>query len=133
MTLEQRLEKLERENRWMRRLGAVCLAVVAAVFLMGQDKPIGLPDHVVRSLTIMDGNGKVRAWLGTMPRGGVYLSLADKDAKPRAMLATLADGATALTLKGKDGKERVALKVFGDSSPRLRLLDAKGSVIWKAP
>jgi hypothetical protein len=49
------------------------------------------------------------------------------------MLATLADGATALTLKGKDGKERVALKVFGDSSPRLRLLDAKGSVIWKAP
>jgi len=28
MTLEQRLEKLERENRWMRRIGAVGLALV---------------------------------------------------------------------------------------------------------
>jgi hypothetical protein len=36
MTTEQRLERLERENRWMRRTGAVCLAVVAAVLLMGQ-------------------------------------------------------------------------------------------------
>jgi hypothetical protein len=35
MTLEQRVEKLERENRWMRRIGAVGVAVAAAVFLEG--------------------------------------------------------------------------------------------------
>ena len=34
MTLEQRLEKLERENRWMRRIGVVAAAVAAAVFLI---------------------------------------------------------------------------------------------------
>jgi len=41
MTTEQRLERLERENRWMRRVGAVAAAVAAAVFLVGQgeEKP----------------------------------------------------------------------------------------------
>jgi hypothetical protein len=38
MTLEQRLEKVERENRWMRRIGMVAAAVAAAVFLIGQGK-----------------------------------------------------------------------------------------------
>jgi hypothetical protein len=32
MTTEQRLVRLERENKWMRRIGAVGLALVAAVF-----------------------------------------------------------------------------------------------------
>ena len=31
MTTEQRLERLERENRWMRRIGAVAVVVAAAV------------------------------------------------------------------------------------------------------
>ena len=39
MTTEQRLERLERENRWMRRFGAVGVAVAAAVFLIGQGQP----------------------------------------------------------------------------------------------
>ena len=38
MTTEQRLERLERQNRWMRRIGAVAVAVAAAVFLIGQGK-----------------------------------------------------------------------------------------------
>ncbi len=44
MTLEQRLERLERENRWMRRIGAVAVAVAAAVFLIGQGKAKELGD-----------------------------------------------------------------------------------------
>jgi len=38
MTTEQRLERLERENRWTRRIGTVGVAVVAALFLIGQGK-----------------------------------------------------------------------------------------------
>ena len=38
MTVEQRVEKLERQNKWMRRMGAVAVALVAVVFLMGQGK-----------------------------------------------------------------------------------------------
>ena len=33
MSVEERLERLERQNMWMRRLGAVGVALVAAVFL----------------------------------------------------------------------------------------------------
>ena len=36
MSVEERLERLERQNKWMRRLGAVGVAFVAVVFLMGQ-------------------------------------------------------------------------------------------------
>ena len=38
MRVEQRLERLERQNKWMRRIGTVAVALVAAVFLMGQGK-----------------------------------------------------------------------------------------------
>jgi hypothetical protein len=110
MTLEQRLERLERENRWMRRLGAVAVAVVAAVLLMGQDKAKDLPDLVVRSLTVKDKDGKVRATLATLATGSAYLRFLDKS-----------------------GKRRAALDVLNDGTPRLRLFDAKGKVIWKAP
>jgi len=56
MTTEQRLERLERENRWMRRIGAVGVAV-AAVFLIGQGKEKELPDLEGRSLSVVDTNG----------------------------------------------------------------------------
>ena len=59
MTIEQRLERLERQNRWMKRGGAVAVALVAAVFLMGQAKPKELPDLEVRSLTLKDNAGRV--------------------------------------------------------------------------
>jgi hypothetical protein len=64
MTTEQRLERLERENKWMRRIGAVAVAVFAAVFLMGQDKAKDLPDLEVRSLVVKDKDGRIRARLG---------------------------------------------------------------------
>jgi hypothetical protein len=58
MTLEQRLEKVERENRWMRRIGAVCVAVAiaaAGVFLFDRLTP----GHVeVRALTVVNPFGR---------------------------------------------------------------------------
>ena len=38
MTIEQRVAKLERQNRWMKRGGGLMLAVVACVVLMGQGR-----------------------------------------------------------------------------------------------
>ena len=58
MSVEERLEHLERRVQWMRRLGAVGVALVAAVFLMGQGKEKELPDLEVRSLTVKDEDGK---------------------------------------------------------------------------
>jgi hypothetical protein len=113
MTTEQRLERLERENRWMRRIGAVCLALVAAVFLMGQEKAKELPDLEVgslKALVLYDGNLKARATLGVALDGEAGLLLYDGNLKARAMLGTAHDG-----------------------TPGLKLFDPKGKVIWKAP
>jgi hypothetical protein len=64
MTLEQRVRKLERENRRMRRIAAVAVAVVAVVVLVGQGKEEKLPDLVVRSLTVKaDSASKTEAKL----------------------------------------------------------------------
>ena len=37
-TLARRLDKVERENRWLKRAGVVALAVIGAVVLMGQSR-----------------------------------------------------------------------------------------------
>ncbi|MHC4549797.1 MAG: hypothetical protein ACYTEZ_13575 [Planctomycetota bacterium] len=132
MTLEQRVDQLERQNRWMRRIGAVGLALVAAVLLMGQDRAKDLPDLKVRSLTVRDLGGKERAALFTAADGSPFLTLADKDGTIRAMVSSSAVGA-ALNLYDKNGKTRARLGTAADGSPSLTLYDAKDKVIWKAP
>ena len=93
MTTEQRLERLEREIRWMRRIGAVGVAVVAAVFLIGQGKTLGTVEareFVLRGeegerlgslsaykkfwgLNLFDGVGNTVISLGVVKsKGGTY-------------------------------------------------------------
>ena len=148
MTTEQRLERLERENRWMRRGGAVCVvllgfAVVAAVFQIVK-KATDLPDLEVRSLHVMDGHGKIRVRLGTGSDGRPVLALFDKDGNPRVGLATVADGSPSLRLFDRNKRTRAALgvsetvnKVTGATTTTaenaLTFFDAKGNVIWQAP
>ena len=159
MSVEERLERLERQNQWMRRLGAVVVALVVAVFLMGQGKKKELPDLEVRSLTVKDKDGNVRARLWTSgPQGAAGLLLMAKDGRARAGFSTTADGSTTLQIMDKtvnttrvmlyllngspvvsffdkDGKPRVVLDFFrAGGSPSLTFYDATGKVIlWQAP
>ncbi|MHC4136999.1 MAG: hypothetical protein ACYS0K_18740, partial [Planctomycetota bacterium] len=64
MTTEQRLERQERENRWMRRIGMLAAAVAAAVLLAGQGKDEKLPDLEVQSLQVKDKDGRERIRIG---------------------------------------------------------------------
>ena len=150
MTTEQRLERLERENRWMRRIGVVAVAVAAAVFLVGQGKEKELPDLEVRSLTMRDKDGRIRAKLWAIEHpalGSAGLTLVDRngnvrgafdtynnDGHPslhlsdprmetRAILHLAADGAPALSLHDRDGKPRALLVTRADGSPALTLAD----------
>lgn len=156
-TLAQRLDRVERENRRLKRGGAVVLAVVAAVVLMGQAtgdkvaKVLEAESFVVRDskgalrailgvweddevrLLLPDRNGKSRAILAVKPDGSPYLGLYDKDGKRRIGMAVLQDGMLALGLAYTDDKSRAGLSVGPDGSPRLFLADKAGKVIWSAP
>ena len=128
MDLEQRLARLERANRRMKRIGALVLLMAAVVLLSGQAKGNDLQDLVVGSLTLKDKDGKTRARLRALADGSVALALFDKDGNARAMLFVAADGSPDLTLSDKAGKTRAHLVVGVDGSPVLALSDKDGKV-----
>jgi hypothetical protein len=132
MTTEQRLEKLERQNRWMRRIGAVAVAVAAAVFLIGQGKEKKLPDLEVRSLIIKDKKGTARAQLTTRDNGEPFLMFWGKAGEVRTFLgmrglffSDKAANRVALGLRSDGAGETAFLTLFGrDGTQRVKLLTA---------
>ncbi len=127
MNVEQRLARLERGNRRMKRIGTLVLVVAAAVLLSGAANGKDLPDLEVASLTLTDKDGKKLAWLGVNADGSPSLILADKAGKPRTALGVLADGSAALDLYDKAAKTRARLSVPADGSPGVFLYDKAGT------
>ena len=128
MTIEQRVAKLEKQNRWMKRAGGLALAAVACVFLMGQGKEKGKAFEV-GALIIKDTAGIVRAKLTKSADGAPALMFFGKAGNPRMVL----NGAPALSLFDKASETRARLSVSADGTPSLTMHDAKGNVIWQAP
>jgi hypothetical protein len=138
-TILERLEKLERHNRRLKRAGALALVVVSAVLLMGQAAP---KSRIVEAeeFVVKDSSGKMRAVFGVAgkdaPRlllfesGGGFsklgptgFSLFDAKVFPLAKLETGDDGPS-LFLSQVSG-ESVGLAVF-KGSPGLKVKTGKG-------
>jgi len=103
--MEQRLDRLERENRWMKSIGTLVVVGIAAVVLMGQAKPRKVPKVIeAEQFRLMDPDGKIRAHLYYTTTSGSNLDLiGDKT------YATLNAGSSAsLTLRTNK---------LGDDSP----------------
>ena len=112
MTLEQRVAKLERQNRWLRTGGVVLIAGVAFVFLIAQAGERELPDLIANSLTLKDIDGNVRGAFGPGPNGSFALSLRDKSDNLRGCFGLGQDGPAGLDLFDRDGRKRVAVEVL---------------------
>ena len=138
MHLEQRLARLERANRRMKRIGALVLMVAGAALLSGQANGKDLQHLEVGSLTLKDKDGKTRAALGVNADGWATLTLFDTDGRVRSMLSEeslalldkdrtvrsmLIEGS--LTLFEKDGDPRVRLTA-NDRPPGLTLYGKDG-------
>ncbi len=111
MTTEERIERLERKNRFL----VAGLVVVAAIML------------VVNGVSSFPPGGAA-----SPPSGEIEATrflLVDENGKPRAALA-LDDGRPALGLLDENGKPRAALRV-SDDGPRLVLVGGRQS--WMAP
>ena len=98
----ERLERVEQELRWWRRLGAACAVMLAFVTLLGATRA-RIPDEIrAKRFVLQDGQGK-----------------------ERARLEVVAPDWTALTFEGEAGTTaRVELGVTG-SAPGLILRDLK--------
>ncbi len=142
-TLARRVERVERENRYLRRSGVVALAVIAAVVLMGQatrNKTVKAEKFVV-----VDSSGNSRAVLENVVGQGASLvfrgtdgmeqialqsfgdargfTLSDKTGADRIVLGVLASGATTLGMADQSGNGRAALTLEADGSIALALYD----------
>jgi hypothetical protein len=112
------LDRVERENRYLKRTGLAALAVIAAVVLTGhgtsKTAPPGKPGKIVgaEQFIVHDARGGVRAELGTLPDGTVRLVLYDR---------------------GNPGENRVVLSAGPEGAPALSFSDEAGKVIWRAP
>jgi hypothetical protein len=106
-----RLERLERQNRWMKRAGAVVLVLAGVAVLMGgQGQPgkTGEPEKLV----LRDDKGNERAWLG-MARDGPVLRFRDEGGKERLWLGLVKD-TPGLAFYDDQGKRRAALSTGRD-------------------
>ena len=100
MNLESRVERLERQNRWLKAGGAVALSAVLIVFLMGQAASV--PDEIkAQRFTAVDEKGRTRAVLiGTLT--GSFLSLQDDKGNERVSLSVSDGVGPHLIFNGED-------------------------------
>ncbi len=150
-TLERRLDRVERENRRLKQVGVVVLAVIAAVMLMGHGAPRKVAKVVeAEKFVLRDADGRVRGRLHTKPDGTAGLSLLDKGGTRRialsvspkgsgfevyektgplrALLGLASDGTVGLVLNDKLEKRSIALYAGSDWLPMLKLLGSKEEV-----
>lgn len=129
-TVVQRLARVERENRRLKRLGGLMLLGFTAVVLMGQTKGARVVE--AEKFVLRDPTGKVRASLSTLPDSSVGFAILSADGKSLSLSAE-GDGTMGLTMYDKSKKLRAEIFTLADGSGGLALYDASGKVVWKAP
>ncbi len=115
MTLEQRVQNLERSSRWWRRVSAVAVALLAAVLLVGGGDPV--EELRVRKLIVVDQKGAAQITLETAD-GRASLTLGDL-LRGQVSMAVKADGLTSLSLGSMRGE--VSMEVKADGRPSVVL------------
>jgi hypothetical protein len=126
--IERRLVRLERENRWFKRLASVAVVALVTLALMGQARPAHVPDVIeAKSFIVRDGNGQQRAKLGVEPSGLAGLQLYDPPGKVRAAFSVVASGKSAIELLDQAGNERLLLYVRADGFPGVTMQDETGN------
>jgi len=102
-TLARRLDRVERENRRLKRSGVVALAVIAAVGLMGQATK-GKVAKVIEAekFIVRDASGKVRGVLGAH-EDTVVFGLYDMQEKTRLVLFMGPDGSPGIAVYDRRG------------------------------
>lgn len=126
----QRLEKLERDNKRLKRSALCTVIVLAALGGIYATQPV--PDKITaREFEVVDASGKPRVRL-VSEQGEAYIVLLDADNTPAASMLVDKSGRPAFSLFHAFGKlpgankPRAIMGLSGDGSPGIRLYDARG-------
>jgi hypothetical protein len=126
----ERVSRLERQNRTMKRLGTSVLVLAAAALLVGQapakPKPSGGRTIEAETFVVVARNGEPAAKLGVFS-GGPGLILLDEKGVSRGNLS-LSKSGPGLSLSDENGKPRIALTSTEDGG-RLTIADEKGRIL----
>ena len=142
LTITQRLEKLERQNRRLKFAGIVLLLVIGSAALMAA-KPAGPAGTTVQAtkFVLMDSAGKEVAILGMDTKDRPGLSIMDSSGKERAWLGFWGGTGSTTSKSSQPGvgfydennKERAWIGIADNSTPRAVLFDKDHKETWSTP
>jgi hypothetical protein len=110
--LVARIERLEKQNRWQKKISVLLSICICAFLLMAQASR----NEVVRAsrFDVIDSEGRTRMQLGVDDRTGPSLILLDEAGSLRAAMSTL--GGSLLMLYDRTGKVRAQISATDDSA-----------------
>lgn len=123
-TIEERLQKLERQNRIIKTTGLGVLLIASAFLFMGQARPARPGNLTATAFVLVDAHGQKRATLDTSNDEAASLKMYSANGRVEAQLSVFAPGPM-FALSGTDMKTNVWVAAFSDV-PAVDLTDAQG-------
>ncbi len=132
-SIRRRLERVERQNRWM-RLGFLLLLLLGGFAV--SDK-LNLDQIIVRQtlleskeLKLLDSDGNARLFIRMYSRVPV-LQVLDTTGKPRMSLGLRFDDTPFIDLSDSQGRTRATFEMTEEDAPAIRLLDESGNTTFR--
>lgn len=132
--LAVRLQKTERQSRWLKCALLVMAPLLIYVFL-GQEVPQRLVQHeplvATDRMQLFDEGGNTRMYMRVYS-GVPVVQLIDESGVPRLSLGLRYDDSPFINLSDDRGQTRASLQVGTDDQPALRLFDENGNPSFSA-
>jgi hypothetical protein len=132
-SIRRRLERVERQNRWM-RLGFLLLLLLGGY---AASDNLNLDQAVVRQtlleskeLKLLDNDGNPRLFVRMYSRVPV-LQIMDAAGKPRMSLGLRFDDTPFIDLSDGTGRTRATFEMTEDDAPAMRLMDEDGETTFR--
>ena len=132
-SIRRRLERVERQNRWM-RLGFLLLLLLGGYAVSDKldfDRVV-VTQTLLESeeLKLLDAGGKPRLFLRMYSRVPV-LQVLDASGKPRMSLGLRFDDTPFIDLSDRQGRTRATFEMTDEDAPAMRLMDEDGNTTFR--